>query len=110
MSEYEQQRNRTMKANNAYLALLDKVKIGKVVHVPHSVFPQWPAPPEGYWVGKTVSTSLGGSGDIGIQIPGDDLFTRPRSEVADWLVEDGKYLGFRGSDKYLAAATGPGGC
>lgn len=79
-----------MAANHAHLALLDKVKIGKVVHVPHSVFPEEPAPPEGYWVGKTVSTSLGGTGDIGIQIPGDDLFTRPRAEVADWLVEDDK--------------------
>jgi hypothetical protein len=39
-------------------------------------------------VGKTVSApGLGGTDDIGIQCEGDDyIFTRPRMEVAAWII------------------------
>ena len=57
------------------------------MHVPHSVFPDEPKPAAGYWTGKTVATRLGGAGDIGVQCDGDDgAFTRPKAEVAQWLV------------------------
>ena len=62
------------------------VKCGVTVHVPASVFPDEPAPECGYWVGVTKATSLGGKGDIGVQCAGEDLFTWPRSEVAQWVV------------------------
>ena len=63
------------------------VPVRKVVHVPASSFPEEEAPPEGYWVGKTVATGEGGTGDIGIKIPDQDIFTWPRTEVALWLVD-----------------------
>jgi hypothetical protein len=61
------------------------VKIGKKVHIPASIFPNFKAPKTGYWVGKTCKTSKGGQYDIGIHIEGEDIFTRPVAEVADWL-------------------------
>ena len=62
------------------------VKVGVVVHIPHSVFPEEERPQLGYWVGKTVKTNLGGMSDIGIKVVGDPIFTRPMCEVADWVV------------------------
>ena len=64
------------------------VAIGVVVHVPHSAFPDEAEPTEGYWIGKTVLTRKGGTGDIGIKISGEPLFTRPTAEVASWVVMD----------------------
>ena len=51
-------------------------------------FPDEAQPLCGYWVGKTVSApGLGGTDDIGIQCEGDDyIFTRPRMEVAAWII------------------------
>jgi hypothetical protein len=75
--------------NNAYIALLDKVKAGLTVHIPQSVFPEEEAPESGYWVGKTCYTKKGGTGDIGIELKEDDgsyIITRPRDEVKQWLV------------------------
>ena len=87
-SDYEKGRQARMQENQAFLSLLDKVKIGKTVHIPHTVFPDEPEPEGGFWIGQTVATRLGGLGDIGIQVPGDDeIFTRPRAEVAQWIVE-----------------------
>ena len=77
-----------MQKNEQKLKAISKLKIGLVVAVPHSVFPNEPVPEGGCWMGKTVSTTQGGTGDIGIWIPGEDVFTRPRFEVADWLVEE----------------------
>ena len=62
-----------------------RVAIGDVVHVPHSAFPDESEPEMGYWVGKTVRTTLGGAADIGIKIVGEPIFTRPISEVAIWV-------------------------
>ena len=85
---YELERRERMANNQERLEQLDKVKLGKVVHIPAHAFPREEAPTEGYWVGKTVKTALGGAGDIGIQIEGEDVFTRPRSEVAHWLMAE----------------------
>jgi hypothetical protein len=43
---------------------------------------------EGYWIGKTVLTKSGGTGDVGIKIVGKPVFTRPMAEVASWVVMD----------------------
>ena len=64
-----------------------KVRINKKVHIPKSVFPEHKAPKCGYWVGKTCATSRGGTGDIGIHIEGEPIFTRSMEEVAGWLVD-----------------------
>lgn len=64
-----------------------EVKIGKKVHIPRSVFPEHKPPKCGYWVGKTCATKKGGKGDVGIHIDGEDIFSRPKAEVAAWLVE-----------------------
>jgi hypothetical protein len=75
-----------MEKNKQWLELLDKCKIGRVVSIPHTVFPDEPEPAGGCWMGKLVKTSLGGTQDVGILIEGEPIFTRPRSEVVDWLV------------------------
>ena len=63
-----------------------KVKVGLVVRVPSSVFPDEPPPRHGYWTGRTVATKRGGATDIGIQCDGEDfVFTRPKAEVAGWV-------------------------
>ena len=63
-----------------------KVKVGLVVRVPRSVFPDEPPPRHGYWTGRTVATKRGGATDIGIQCDGEDfVFTRPKAEVAGWV-------------------------
>jgi hypothetical protein len=58
--------------------LPSKVKMGVVVHIPHSVFPEEKRPELGYWVGKTVYTSAaGGRLDVGILAQGEkEVFTR----------------------------------
>jgi hypothetical protein len=64
-----------------------KVKLGVVVHIPHSVFPEEARPELGYWVGKTVYTSKGGRLDVGILAQGEEeVFTRPLAEVVKWIV------------------------
>ena len=63
-----------------------KVKMGRSVHVPHSAFPDEEEPELGYWIGKTVRCKSGGDADIGIKIPGEQVFTWPLSEVAAWVV------------------------
>jgi hypothetical protein len=83
---YEKKRQANIAANEQVLNLLDAVRVGRVVHIPASVFPDEEAPAEGYWVGKTVSTSQGGSADIGIKVSSEPVFTRPRVEVYKWLV------------------------
>ena len=67
--------------------LMQKCKVGKVVKIPHAVFPDDIEPAGGYWTGKLVKTKEGGRGDVGIQIEGEPIFTRPREEVVDWLVD-----------------------
>ena len=68
------------------MALLDKVRVGMTIAIPHTIFPDEPEPEGGFWMGKTVRTLLGGTGDIGISIEGEEVFTRPRAEVLDWIV------------------------
>ena len=64
-----------------------KVKLGVVVHIPHSVFPEETRPELGYWVGKTVFTNKGGALDVGILAQGEDeVFTRSLAEVVKWIV------------------------
>ena len=63
-----------------------KPRIGLTIHVPHSAFPEEDKPTAGYWTGCTVKTSLGGRGDIGIHIEGEDIFTMPMCTVATWVV------------------------
>ena len=38
-------------------------------------------------MGKIVKTLLGGTTDVGILIPGEPVFTSPRTEVVNWVVE-----------------------
>eukprot|EP00966_Prymnesium_polylepis_P217782 5040141-Prymnesium_polylepis.2 len=87
VSEYEQRRLATMGENAEVLALIDKRKIGQSVAIPNSVFPDEPEPAGGCWMGKIVKTSLGGTADVGILIVGEPVFTRPRTEVVNWVVE-----------------------
>ena len=84
-SDYEMQREQRMNDNMRTLLSLDDLKVGKVVHIPQSAFPDEAAPPEGYWVGKVCKTKKGGMGDVGIRIEGEDIFTRSRLEVVKWL-------------------------
>ena len=74
-----------MAANEEVINLLDQLKFGTIVHVPSSAFPDYLAPSEGYWVGKTCKTKQGGTGDIGVHIPGEEIFTHPRTTVIKWL-------------------------
>ena len=76
-----------MEENDTVITLLDKVKIGQTVHIPHAIFPEYPEPEGGFWIGQTVRTNLGGLSDVGISIAGEDIFTRPRLEVAHWVVD-----------------------
>ena len=75
-------------ANDRQLTTLNlkKVPIGTAVRVPHSVFPSEERPQCGYWEGKVCSTCLGGDADVGIKCLGEPVFTRPSSEVAEWVV------------------------
>jgi hypothetical protein len=84
-SDYENQRLQRMDENARTLSLLDSVKVGQLVHIPHSVFPDEDAPPRGYWMGKICKTKKGGTGDVGIHIEGEEIFTRSRLEVVKWL-------------------------
>ena len=94
LSQYEKERAARIAANEETLKKIELqmqkvkgVKIGLTVHVPASVFPDEPAPELGYWVGKTVATSLGGKGDIRVKCDGEDfVFSRSKLEVADWIV------------------------
>ena len=88
LSEYEQKRLDTMRKNEEVLALMDKCKIGTRVAIPHSVFPEEAEPAGGCWMGKIVKTSLGGTKDVGILIKGEQVFTRARTEVVDWVVAE----------------------
>ena len=87
-SNYEVQRDKKKAANEAVLELMEIVKVGMVVHIPATIFPEEEAPADGYWVGKTVSTRAGGAADIGIRVGSEPVFTRPRSEVLHWIVRD----------------------
>jgi len=82
---YLEKRRKTMAENALYMDSLDKVKVGMTVYVPHKMFPWEDVPEGGYWTGKTVSTSKGGTGDIGIKLPGEEVFTHPRIVVSGWL-------------------------
>ena len=62
------------------------VKLGRIVHVPHSAFPDEDEPENGFWEGKTVRTKAGGPLDVGILIEGEEVFTWPMVEVATWVV------------------------
>tara|TARA_B110000503_G_C7084885_1_gene386815 strand:+ start:477 stop:809 length:333 start_codon:yes stop_codon:yes gene_type:complete len=73
--------------NERIITLLDKLKHGRVVHIPHAIFPAEPIPPGGYWEGKICRTTNGGLTDIGVHIEGEPIFTRPKTEVVNWLVE-----------------------
>lgn len=91
-AEYEKQRLQTMEENEAVMRALGlgktpEVKIGKVVHIPHSAFPEYACPQGGYWKGKTVRTKHGGEDDVGVRVDGEaDIFTQPKEVVATWLV------------------------
>ena len=88
LSEYEQKRLDTMRENEEVLAMIEKCKIGTLVAIPHSVFPEEAEPAGGCWMGKIVKTSLGGTKDVGILIKGEQVFTRARTEVVDWVVAE----------------------
>ena len=54
--------------------------------MPASTFPDYKAPPGGFWTGKIVRTKKGGTGDVGIKIQGEELFTWSAVQVRNWLV------------------------
>ena len=62
------------------------IKIPQTVRVPASAFPDYEAPEEGYWEGKTAYTKKGGTGDIGIKIPGETIFTVSMEVAKGWLI------------------------
>ena len=78
-----------MEKNSAELELIMKCTIGRSVAIPHTIFPNEPEPPGFFWMGKIVETPLGGTGDVGIKVEGERVFTRPRSEVVNWLIPEG---------------------
>ena len=83
----EKRRLKTIESNERQLAdMALSIKIGKTVRVPASAFPDYEAPEEGYWEGKTVNTKKGGTGDIGIKIPGEDTFTVSMAVAKGWLI------------------------
>ena len=41
-----------------------QVKLGEIVHIPHTTFPDEDMPAGGFWIGKTVKTKHGGAHDI----------------------------------------------
>ena len=57
------------------------------VHIPASAFPGEKPPKCKYWVGKVVKTAAGGRTDVGIEVEGEEVFTRSKAEVAGWLVQ-----------------------
>ena len=59
------------------------VKEGAIVHIPRSVFPAHPAPPDGHWTGTTVRCRT--VGNIGIQVGDEPRFNWPIAEVATWV-------------------------
>ena len=63
----------------------ERSNIGKTVRIPQSAFPNYNAPECGYWIGQIVRSKKGGCGDEAIKIDGEEIFTRPKSEVAAWL-------------------------
>ena len=70
---------------------LQQVKIGQILHVPASHFPDEVAPACGYWVGTAIKTPDGGTGDVGIFVEGegdnaDEIFTQPHAVAAWWVV------------------------
>ena len=66
---------------------IEKCKIGKSVKIPHSAFPEEDEPNGGFWMGKIVKTAQGGTGDVGIHIEGEPIFTRPLPAHAwRWLL------------------------
>lgn len=74
-----------MESNEAFIRQLDVLKIGTIVHVPQSAFPNDPAPPAGYWIGKLCRTKQGGTSDMGVHIPGEPIFTQPMATLVAWL-------------------------
>ena len=64
------------------------VSIGVSVRIPSSVFRDYTAPDCGFWEGKTVRSAMGGLGDIGIKVQGENVFVRPMAEVARWVFAD----------------------
>ena len=66
--------------------LAQVVKAKMDVRVPADAFPDDQPPAEGYWTGKTCNTKKGGAGDIGIKIPGEDIFTVPKEKAASWMI------------------------
>ena len=88
-SAYEQARLDQMEENAKFLELLQVCKIGKTVHIPYEAFKDdgYQPPTGGYWVGKLVNTRQGGTGDVGISVEGEPLFTRSLKEVAKWVVD-----------------------
>ena len=59
------------------------VKMGAIVHIPRSVFPEHPTPPDGHWIGTTVRCRT--VGNIGIQVGDEPRFNWPIAEVATWV-------------------------
>ena len=55
--------------------------------MPADTFKDYKAPPSGFWTGKIVRTSKGGTGDVGIKINGEnEVFTWLGLKARDWLV------------------------
>ena len=56
------------------------------VKVPANVFPDYKAPAEGFWEGRVChSAKEGGTTDVAIKIPDEEVFSRPALEVRCWL-------------------------
>ena len=83
----EKRRLKTIESNERQLANMElSIKVNQTVRVPASAYPDDEAPEEGYWEGKTVNTKKGGTGDIGIKIPGEDTFTVSMAVAKGWLI------------------------
>ena len=69
-----------------------KGKIGSKLHIPSSTFPDEECPACGYWVAKAVSTSMGGTGDVGLLIEDstEEVFIRQERRQPFFLNADGR--------------------
>lgn len=66
----------------------DLLPKGGVVYIPHSAFPDYPQPANGYWVGSIESNMCPGRPtQVKIKVPGEQAFYEEVDKVTNWRCE-----------------------